>query len=80
MYIFFPFALFICFAFEEIQKYFKDFVGISSANPHETSIIHLGELKGLKGWLHMSNAAVIPTKVSILLEDKQKIGVSVFDL
>jgi len=39
-------------------------VGISSANPHETSLVHLGEPSGLQGLLHMLNATVIPTKVS----------------
>jgi len=54
-------------------------VGISSANLHETLLVHLEEPKGLKGLLHTLNAIVIPTKVSylfslvfifILLEDE----------
>jgi len=49
---------FACFSF------FWDFVGISSANPHETSLVHLGKPSGLKGLLHTLNAIVIPTKVS----------------
>ena len=43
---------------------FWDFVGISSANPHETLLVHLGWPRGLKGLLHMLNTTVIPTKVS----------------
>jgi len=49
---------------KRIQKYSKDFVGISSSNPYETSLVHLGEPRGLKGLLHKVNATVIPTKVS----------------
>ena len=39
-------------------------MGISSANSHETSLVHLGEPSGLNSLLHMLNATVIPTKVS----------------
>jgi len=39
-------------------------MGISFANPHETSLVHLEEPSGLKGLLHTLNATVIPTKVS----------------
>ena len=58
-------------------------MGISSADPHETSLVHLGEPRDLKGLLHMLNATAIPGKVSlvlrlefffILLEDEQKAG------
>ena len=52
------FSLLFLFSFP-----FWDFVGISSANPHETSLVHLGELSGLKGLLHTA-ATVIPTTVS----------------
>jgi len=65
-------------------------VGTSSANSHETTLVHLGYPCGLKGLLHMLNATVIPTKVSynfyfyfsrivicILLEDEQNLGVGV---
>lgn len=41
-----------------------DFVGMSSGNPHETSLVLLGPPVGLKGLLHTLNATVIPTKVS----------------
>jgi len=41
-------------------------VGISSANPHETSLVHLGEPSGLKGLLHTLNATVIPTTMTPL--------------
>jgi len=61
---FFPFALYIYFAFEKIQKYFKGFVGISSANLYETSLVHLGEPRDLKGLLHTLNVIVIPATVS----------------
>ena len=48
---------------KKIQKYFKDFIGISSINPHETSLV-LGEPNRLNGWLHTFNATVTPKKVS----------------
>ena len=48
MYIIYPFALYIRYAFKKIQKYFEDFMGISSANPYETSIVHLGN-RGFEG-------------------------------
>ena len=35
-------------AFEKIQKYLKEFVGISSANSHETSLVQLDD-QGFKG-------------------------------
>jgi len=50
--------------FRKIHKYFKNFVGISSTNPHEISLIHLREARDLKGLLHTLNATVIPIKVS----------------
>ena len=56
--------LFLCFLFFACFSFFWDFVGISSANPHETLLVHLGEQSGLKGLLHTLNATVIPTKVS----------------
>ena len=42
--------------FSTIEKYFKDFMGTSSANPYETSLVHLGEPWDLKGLLHRLNA------------------------
>jgi len=60
----FPFALYTCFAIEKVQKYFKDFMGISSTNSLETSLVYLGQLRGLKGLLHTLNSIMIPTKVS----------------
>ena len=59
-------------------------MGISSANPHETSLIHLGDPSGLKSLLHTLNATVIPTGLGfrvlffVLLENEQKLGVGVF--
>jgi len=38
-------------------------VGVFPRNPHETSLVHSGLPRGLKGLLHMLNAIVIPTKV-----------------
>jgi len=68
LYIFLCFYLLILFVpqfvFSFYFFFFKDFVGISSANPHETLLVHLGEPRGLKGLSHMLNATVIPTKVS----------------
>jgi len=61
----FFFSIFIPFRF---TFPFLDFVGISSANPHETSLVHLGEPSSLKGLLHMLNTTVIPTTVSWALE------------
>jgi len=55
---FFVFTSFLIFSS------FWDFVGISFANPHETSLVHLGESSGLKGLLHTLNATVIPMKMS----------------
>ena len=34
--------LFLCFLFFAYFSFFWDFVGISSANPHETLLVHLG--------------------------------------
>ena len=62
-----PFLLFYLCFFLLLPSYFfffKDFVGMSSANPHETSLVHLGEPRGLKGLLRTLNTTVIPTKVS----------------
>jgi len=56
--------LFLCFCFFACFPFFWDFVGRSSANPHETLLVHLGEPSGLNGLLHTLNATVIPTKVS----------------
>jgi len=39
-------------------------VGISSAKPHKTLLVHLEEARDLKGLLHTLNAIVIPTKES----------------
>ena len=39
-------------------------MGIFSANPHETSLVHLGESSGLKSLLDKLNATVISMKVS----------------
>jgi len=39
-------------------------MGISSANPHETSLIHLDNRGGLKGLLHVLNATLILTTMS----------------
>jgi len=39
-------------------------VGVFPINPHETSLVHSGLPRGLKGLLHMLNAIVISTKVS----------------
>ena len=73
MYSFFPCISSVCvysFCFVvfvsslTFVSFFLDFVGISSANPHETLLVHLGEPSGLKGLLHTLNATVIPTKVS----------------
>jgi len=64
MQTYFSLALYICYAFEKIQKYAKDFVVISSTNPHETSLIHLGNHGVYKGLLHALTATVISTKVS----------------
>jgi len=33
--MFFPFALYICYAFEKSKNISNDFMGIFSANPHE---------------------------------------------
>ena len=49
---YFFFAFYICFDLEKFKKYFKDFVGIYSAKHHATSVVHLGETRGLKGLLH----------------------------
>ena len=57
------FVLFI-FRFLLLFYFLKDFMGISSVNPHDTSLVHLGEPRGLKGFLYMLNATVILTKVS----------------
>ena len=43
---------------------FSNFGGISFVNPHETSLVHLEEARGLKSLLHMLNATVILMKVS----------------
>jgi len=56
-------------------------VGKSPANPHETSLVHLGKPRGLKGLLHALNATVAPTKrcaPRALLEDEQSLSVGVF--
>jgi hypothetical protein len=34
-------------------------------NPHETSLIHLGIPRGLKGLLHMLNAIISPMKADL---------------
>jgi len=39
--MFYPFALYICYAFEKPKNISKDIVGVSSANPYETSLVHL---------------------------------------
>jgi len=44
----FPFTLFLCYAYEKSIKYFKDFVGIFSTNPHKTLLVNLGEPRGVK--------------------------------
>ena len=58
-----PFYFFVFVALLGFHS-FRDFVGISSANPHETLLVLLGEPSGLKGLLHTLNATVIATKVS----------------
>ena len=58
----FCFSIFVSLFF--VFFLFESFVGISSANPHETLLVHLGKPRGLKGLLHTLNATVIPTKVS----------------
>jgi len=60
----FYFSIFISLLFVLL---FSDFVDISSANPHKTLPVHLGELRSLKGLLYMPNTTVIPTKVSYIL-------------
>jgi len=66
---------------------FQDFMGISFTNPHETSLVHLGELRGLKGLVAYAKCnsdsceSELGSKVSfsfVLLEGKRKIGVGVF--
>ena len=42
----------------------QDFVGVSFANSHKTSLVHLGEQRDLKGLLQTLNATVIPITVS----------------
>lgn len=42
-----------------------DFVGRSTANPHETLLVHQGKPRGLKGLLHMLSATVMSTKVIV---------------
>ena len=64
VYILFCHFHFFAFCFSFLWFSFWDFVGISSANPHETLLVHLGWPRGLKGLLHTLNATVIPTKVS----------------
>jgi len=46
---YFPFTLYVCYAFEKNKNISKDFLGISSANPHESSLAHLDNqrVKGL---------------------------------
>jgi len=59
------FVSFICLSlFPFYFLSFLDLVGISSADLHETSLVHLGEPSGLKDLLHMLNATVIPTIMS----------------
>ena len=41
--------LFLCLRFFACFSFFWGFVGISSANPHEILLVHLGEPSGLKG-------------------------------
>jgi len=64
MYIFLPLPSICGLLLKKIQKYFKYFVGISSTNTNETSLVQLGEQSGSKGLLHTLNATMIPTKVS----------------
>jgi len=55
---YFPFfVLFVLLFF-----FFKDFVGISFANLHKTTLLHLGEPRGLKGLLYMLSATIISMK------------------
>jgi len=66
--------VFICILFVNLKRFsiflslfiflFQDFVGISSANPHDTSLVYSGKAGGLKGLLYMLNATLIFTKVS----------------
>jgi len=62
-------------------------VGISSANPHETSLVHLGETKYFKGLVayakcnrdsYESELGIVWLLFLVLLEDEQKVGVGVF--
>ena len=57
------FLLFLRLRFPSYVFFFLTFAGISSANRHETSLVHLGEPSGLKVLLHTLNATVIPMKV-----------------
>ena len=62
--VYYSFNFFVFFSLLIFLSFEIDFVGISSANPHETLLVHLREPSGLKGLLHTLNATVIPTKVS----------------
>jgi len=55
-------SLFFSFSFSSSR-----FVGISSTNSHEASLVHLNKPRRLKGLLQMLNATVIPMKVSKVL-------------
>jgi len=58
------FSVFISVPVFPLIFMFQDFVGVSSTDPHKTSFVHLGKLRGLKGLLHTLNATMIPMKVS----------------
>jgi len=66
---------------------FKDFVGTSCRNFHETTLLQLGKPKDLKGLLHMLSTTmnfykgelgVSITFSFILFEDEQNLGVGLF--
>jgi len=68
------FFLYICVYLTNIHKnfyfsfffhfFFKDLGGIDFVNPHETTVVHYGEHRDLKGLLHVPTTTVIPMKVS----------------
>ena len=69
--------------------FFLDFVSTSSANPHETILVHLGKPCGLKGLLHMRRCNrdsyeseleflfCLFSRIFILLMDEQNLRVGV---
>ena len=44
--------------------FFKDFVSVSSPNPHKTTLIHYEKSRGLMGLLHVVSVTVISMKAS----------------